>query len=177
MISELGQNLNFIIKVDYNNIDNWKSFALWYSISKLAPDAVVSIKCINYNSFTEGLFAWTKKLGIKIYYKDINIKGIDLITNYIMVREFTNEDLNYLNSNEDLNIEDIAFDVKTDNFCSFVNYSKGCGSFIEDNWINRIEPPFSYADSFMMHTTTANEVKVLQLWKQMSSLYSFVQGS
>lgn len=177
MISELGQNLNFIIKVNYNHIDNWKAFALWYSISKLAPDAVVVIICKLLDKIDEDLYVWAKKLGIKVFYKDVDIKGMQLSADFMMVREFTNEDLIYLNRNDNFYIENISFDVKMDNFCSFVNYSNGCGSFIEANWINKVEPPFSYADGFMTHNATANEVKVLQLWKQMNSLYSFVSGS
>jgi hypothetical protein len=55
-----GLGLNILICTDYVPHHDWMSFLCWYSISKNAPDAQVSIKC-NRQLMQYKLFNWTKR--------------------------------------------------------------------------------------------------------------------
>lgn len=97
-----------------------------------------------------------------------------------------NEDLWFLNN---LNIEEIfnncvlnnteictskekiIFEAKETNILkSFVSYKKGCG-----RWINKAKGcPFSNAGGLVTPEMTANESKIIELWKKMVPLYNAV---
>lgn len=168
MISELGNNLNFIINSKNNSLSNWQSFALSYSIRKFAPDSKIYINCFK-EKLDKIYFSWCYKLGIKIYYnKNVNIKNSIVFpyTSFLMIRELTEEDLSCLNNNN-FELNNVAKDIKSDDFCSLVNYEKGFNGIS----INTKEPPFTNINLYAINNMTVNEIKVLQLFSSIGKLY------
>lgn len=170
----LGANLNILINCQNNYMHDWASFASWYSISKMAPDANVSILRKGKSSENE-LFVWARKIGVN-FSRDISCNTFLMLGSpYVnMVREFDSRSLIYLNSGEFLDSYEITCVAKSDNCDPFVDYAEGCGNFVVDEWINTLKCPLEFVDQFMSHEANVNEVKVLSLWKQAHNVYSAI---
>ncbi len=85
-----------------------------------------------------------------------------------------NEDVAYVKkdfSTETPNTTPIAFEAKdTENGQCLITFNKGCG-----RWINSMRGcPFSSANAFVTNNLTVNELRIINLWKQMPPLYSVV---
>ena len=71
---------------------------------------------------------------------------------------------------QDLTSEPLCVDAKASSLCSLVDYRKGCGK-----WINTAKGcPFSSAGGLMEVDMTANEHRVINLWKKMTTLFNAV---
>src|SRR4051812_31758786 len=67
MITSTGDNLTILICTDYSISFNWMSFAAWYSVMKVLPDAKVHILCTrNKNEFHQ-LYLWPYKVGVEFF--------------------------------------------------------------------------------------------------------------
>jgi hypothetical protein len=64
------------------------------------------------------------------------------------------------------------FPVKSEEYCTFVDYTDGCGKFVMADWLNRPAAPFARAMKNFASDINANEMKVLKLWEQASLVYS-----
>jgi hypothetical protein len=67
--------------------------------------------------------------------------------------------------------EPLCIEAKdTDQICCLVRYAKGCGK-----WINSAKGcPFSSAGGLLSADMTANENRVIELWRRMTTLYNAV---
>jgi hypothetical protein len=68
---------------------------------------------------------------------------------------------------------------KSEHQTCFVDYSKGCGNFVADEWINRLEVPFYKAlRRFGSYCNlTVNEVATLEFWEKCHHVYRIMGGS
>jgi hypothetical protein len=136
----------------------------------MLPDAMVYLSLDKGNRPNRQLFSWIHKVGdnIKLLKDDISSKMIYMDCGTLMIRELTEAQV------EKIDTEIPISEAKDDQYTPFVSYRKGCGSFVESEWIDTMECPFSSADRFMTHYANANEIRILKLWKQMSTIYATV---
>ncbi len=59
----VGSNLKIAIICEETTIQEWLSFASWYSIYKNLPKAQVELFCARSHSF----FYWPDRVGVKIH--------------------------------------------------------------------------------------------------------------
>jgi hypothetical protein len=63
-------------------------------------------------------------------------------------------------------------DVKSNELCTFVDYSNGCGKFVTSAWIDKDGVPFKDALSrFSIVDMSVNESKLLEIWKNAYGIY------
>jgi|688.fasta_scaffold08426_11 hypothetical protein len=151
--------------------DNKDEYINWLFAIKKAQDVglvkqpilavkpcVMAVDALNNN--------WIKKLEKNIfwlddcalYLKDQQIE--DLINNYYLEDKLTERCS-----------EKLCVDAKFSNDVQpFVNYKKGCGRWID----TAIGCPFSSAGGLINSELTANETRVIELWKKMVPLYQAV---
>jgi hypothetical protein len=107
--------------------------------------------------------------------KNINSKKFWLDECALFIKEQSVEELinnYYLENNQpEKSKEKICVDAKYSNeIHPLVNYKKGCG-----RWIDTAKGcPFSSAGGLMTSELTANETRVIELWKKMVPLYQAV---
>lgn len=168
-INCLGKNLHIVIKSEYSKFGDWSSFCSWYSLTKMLPDADISLN-YNFNTKKSIYFSWVNKIGLKT---NLKIDKALVVDNYVVaIREFDNY-LEFLNNKNCLD-DSILCDVKEDKYLPFVSIYNNCGGFVTKDWIHSIECPFGQADRFISQDVNYNEIKVLKLWKQVSQLYTTV---
>lgn len=134
------------------------SFASWYSIRKRLPDSIVTLEV----KLSRPMFGWANRAGIRIVRKADSEFRID--PTVMAVRDFAG----------DLSISPAKSSLQT----CFVDYSGGCGDFVVDKWIHKVEVPFqkafrrfgSYKD------LTVNEVAVLEFWEKCHQVYRIMGG-
>lgn len=131
-------------------------FSLCYSIKKYLPEARFQIKFTERNTEIS-YFKWLRSLQQK------------KLTTFNLI--ITEPNITMIRPMEENNA---CTDVKEDKFTPFVSYVNGCGNFVMGDWINTDRYPFPYADNFMDKNLCVNEIKLLKLWKQMSSVYSLL---
>lgn len=170
-MNDNGNGLTFVIECQQLYADDWLAFASWYSLSKNAPDAKVVILVER----PKNLFLWTKKVGVEIKHEiSLNPYFYQFKPNTLLIREFSTWHLEEFEKSLGPKLPELLVsEAKNDEFTPFVSYET-CGSFVMGNWINTLECPFSLADKFMTHLACANEVRILRLWKQISSVYATV---
>jgi hypothetical protein len=173
MTNHLGKNLDIVINAKYDYYGDWTAFASWYSLTKMLPDAKISL-FLEFDGKKNQVFNWVNKVGLTLSIKKSNFLEID--SSVVAIRELDNKAVNYLNLGSK-DIKPLCCLAKSDNFLPFASYHEGCGSFVASEWINKIECPFPLADRFMTYNVTSNEIKVLKLWKQISNLYATVSRS
>lgn len=170
-----GDGLNIFIACDHVPHHNWMSFACWYSLNKMLPDAQIALGCTK-NNMMINLFSWARTLKIKIHYhqeKDLtNFMPSPLLivdADMMMINE---PDCDFGNN---LTVEmgsNMCCDVKEEKNLPFVSYREGWGNFVTSSWINKISTPFHHR--FTRVGMTPNEMKVDKLWRQMSVLFQTV---
>lgn len=165
-----GSGLNIIIECEYCTHHNWMAFASWYSISKNLPDAVTQIYCTRKTSNIP-LFKWPGKVGAKFGYGQIAPHGRQKMEEggFILI---TPDVLAVRQWDEKGHVVDAA----SEEMSTFVSYLNGCGKFVMDSWINKIEPPFAKVNSFKKNGMTTNEARVLELWSKLLPVYTMVVG-
>lgn len=174
MINNLGNNLNIVIQTTFDYFGDWTAFACWYSVSKMLPDANVSL-FYPHVSMKEQVLGWMHRCRVPLFKSKVlpeNTMILDHCT--IVARELNDKNVELLNNNL---LDDMLSEAKDEKITPFVSYRNGCGNFVASDWINTKECPFSIADKFMIHTATANEIKVLKLWKQLSIIYASISRS
>lgn len=161
MISKNGKGLTIGIDCEYRRHHHWMAFASWYSISKNLPDAKVSIFC-ERGIDKYHLFNWTHKISVPFSF---NKKKVDLIIppSVMAIRHYIPENLG-------------PYNVKSEEFSTFVDYREGVGRFKLDRWIDNMRSPF-YRKLSVLHNSdmTVNELKVLNLWENLFSIYAQIQ--
>jgi hypothetical protein len=172
---DTGDGLNIVCKTGYSFHDDWMTFACWYSILKSLPDAKFSIFCPSVDS--HGLyFQWAPRC--RVNFSTILPTNTPLLIVpplAMAVRSLDQKCVDLLSEIHFVELDGrLCGDVKDDTFLPFVHYQNGCGKFVVSEWINKAECPFPWAERFMTHTATANEVRVLKLWKQLHPLYATV---
>lgn len=154
---DFGNNLGIVINAQHTRLSNWASFAAWYSIQIFLPDSeLVILSKRGFDSYP--LFRWIYRTNVKLLYSNnYEFKGKETITipaTTMAVREHEG------------NLGPVS--CKSEEFSTFVDYSDGCGSFVIDDWIDKIEPPFDNAfERFYKLELTLNEFKILKLWQKM----------
>ncbi len=162
MVNNLGDGLHLFIKANRSYSGDWMSFCCWYSLTKLLPDTKISLLC-------QEKFKWAKKMNIPIVTKDC---GIIIEADTVAVRELTDDNINHLNSGGGM--ESLCCLAQENVFLPFTSYKNGCGNFVTAEWIHKKECPFPLADRFMTDSATANEIRVLKLWRQLNTTYATV---
>lgn len=162
-----GAGLKFVTQVDYSYSHDWMSFALWYSLQKFLPDASLVICCNGFHRGSMQLFTWPRRCRVSFGY--IPEQGMLLAPGVVAVRELQEDGYESL-----LRGKLPICPCQDYQFLPFVSYENNCAGFVMSEWIHRVECPFSIADRFMTLSANGNEIQVLRLWKQMSSVYASV---
>ena len=135
------------------------AFASWYSIRKFLPECTVQLE----TKLSLPIFGWTKRAGVRITRKSDALFRVR--PTVMALRDFEG----------DLSLSCSKSDEQT----CFVDYSKGCGDFVVDEWINRTEVPFQKAlrrfGSYQ--NLTVNEVAILEFWEKCHHVYRAMGGS
>lgn len=162
MINE--KDLAIIIMCDVIEGHDWMSFASWYSIQKNVSDCSVYLRLSGSNS--KQLFGWARRCGIKTYRKQFQINNpiIKTISPSVMAVRPFDGDFNIVSS-------------KTDIISTFVDYKFGCGNFVLDKWINKLDCPFEKAlKRFSTFDLNINELAILNIWEQSYVAYRALGG-
>jgi hypothetical protein len=190
MVNELGDGLTVIIDAQQSWLDDWMSFAAWYSFSKIIPDAIVAVSTTAKIKDCQ-LFSWAKQLNVRVTYtehKDWRLKAAETFArlqcsgpllvatpDVMAIRDLDDDAVEILNSTLLQNVaERLALSAKDDSLPCFISYRDGWGKFVVSDWINKKEVPFSYVGMFGTETPNANEVKIARMWRQLGPIYTAV---
>lgn len=184
---------------------HWMSFLAWYSFYRNLPEAKVAVAC-NRLLMKHQLFDWTKRCNVPFalrkvdtplshakYLIEKNILSFPLLIfqpDVVALREIQNPSLfegdsfsthkatfltEVIDPAEKPSIS-LVFDVKGQDFETFMTYENGWGKFVTSTWINKeihpITPLWKYEDVNM----TANERRLAELWKDFTPLFLAVRG-
>lgn len=169
MEASTGEGLDILITCERTYLQNWMTFASWYSISVNLPDARVAIAC-SRSAQKHLLFEWTNRCGVNFfqYQKDANPAEIAFSRKYLntktpiilppevmAIREYDADNAN-------------PVDVKTNERATFVYYHEGCGKFVVSEWIDKCRTPFEGAmKRYGSYAMSINEISVFKLWERM----------
>lgn len=169
-MTAIGRNLSIVIECECKPMDNWLTFASWYSVTKTLPEAEVVIAC--KRALTEKqYFIWCRRIKDKFFMYNENYqwapkdKKVIIIKPTVMaVREYEEKEMGPVK-------------VQSQELTTFVDFSEGCGKFVVSEWINKDTGPFRDAmKTFSLPGMTANELRVLALWQQSFGLYVTLEG-
>jgi hypothetical protein len=189
MVNELGDGLFIAIDAQHSWLDDWMSFASWYSFSKIIPDATVVV-VVTTKSKDRLPFSWTRQLNVPVIYSahdDWRLKGAEALArlqrsgtllvvkpDVVAVRDLNDEAIEVLNSSPMQNIGGmLVADASSDELACFVSYRSGWGKFVVADWIHN-EAPFAYVGKFSKDSPNANEVRIAKLWRQLGPIYTAV---
>lgn len=200
-LTTTGDGLSVLIVCDYVPIYNWMTFATWYSLSKILPDARVGIMC-NRRPITWQMFDWTRTLKVKMrqhppvekeeqvkmaladpFYSTpllvvepdvLAIRDVEADTLEYFQKPFVKADKVWVINDFGAVPEsaDLCSDVREDKISTFVSYPAGWGNFVASTWINKASSPFRH--KFGKAGMTANEIKVEKLWQQLATVFQTV---
>ena len=163
-INEYGRNLNIISLCETRNSHGWACFSFWRSIEFYLPEAtftIISKRGIGHPK----AFEWSYKVGVPIFYFS-DISQLDL-NGHLVLSPYTIATRCYENK--------IPVSSKSNDLSTFVTYLDGVGSFVIDERIDTIRPPFgSLAENYLALDMTINESIILKHWSKLdkfSSLY------
>lgn len=160
MITPTGKGLSVCLNCKHSFIDNWMSFASWYSFSRNLPDAHFHINFIDKISDMQ-LFLWTTKCSVIIHKNKFPSDFLELSPAVMAIREFQG------------NLGPFA--AKDDQYSTLVDYTDGCGDFILNDWNNKLDIPFNKIKQFTNNKyMSINEIKIFDLWRRCSNLYNFI---
>ena len=170
MIDYTGTNLGVIIECDFTILDHWMSFASWYSFYKTLPDAQVALACKRgINSYR--LYNWAYRLGAKCFQYSQDYDENQLIKNVEKLLILKPSIMAIRPCEEHTVFGPLS--VKDFELSTLVDFSEGCGSFVVADWIDNVDGPFRSAlTRFATNELTANELKVLRLWEQMTPIFN-----
>lgn len=176
MITETGKNLSVLISTEVGK--DWETFATWYSVHKNLPDAKIVIACQRNDQVLFQLYQWAQRLRVPLFYYNPGTTALeeakrrDLVKDNMLMmfpltlvtHSFDKKTLELLNAQR----EPVFVEAKeSDELCCLVSYKKGCGK-----WLDTLKGcPFSSAAGLATIAMTANENRIIELWKKMCSLY------
>lgn len=183
LISDIGDNLNILICLDYSSVHNWMGFLCWYSIFKNLPNAHVFIAC-NRKLMSYELFSWAKKSKIpfilhkesenqvEIAIKKFDIKMPILIIppDVVCIRGF--EDREIENKIYKLEEMGILSDCKSNFSAVFVSYLNGWGKFVTSDWIHKDRCPLLSKYNFSENFLNINEARIGKIWKEAALFFN-----
>jgi hypothetical protein len=165
-----GKDLGVIIRCHQHPCDRWMSFASWYSLYKLIPDAMVAV-CLLRGAPGLTSFGWPYKCKVPIFQCTEDDDPFDCVSFGDRKRFYMKSSTMAVRSYEGiLNVTH----AKSSEMTTFVDYSEGCGKFVASEWINRLDVPFAQVDSFRQDDMTVNEIAVLKLWERMHQFYAML---
>ena len=164
-----GEGLDILITCERTCLQNWMTFASWYSISVNLPDANVAIACVR-SVQKHLLFEWPNRCGVDFfqYQKGSDPAEIAFSRKYLTTNSplIVTPDVMAVREYDGNNVGPI--DVKENNRATFVYYHEGCGRFVVSEWIDRTRTPFEGATKrFGSHAMSINEIAVFKLWERM----------
>jgi len=173
-ISSTGEGLDILMRCQASFLQNWMTFASWYSIQKNLPDANVVIACERSVQETE-FFHWTGRCKVKFFQFQKDLSPISIASNRKLIRDdkpleiephvMAAREYDYLEVGPD--------DVRSNTSSTFIFYNEGCGKFVVSEWIDRLDNPFNSAiKRFGTSSMSINEIAVLKMWEQMNVIYS-----
>lgn len=204
MVTNTGKNLNILVVCDYTPCHHWMSSLAWYSFYRNLPEAKVAVAC-NRLLMKHQLFDWTKRCDVPFalrksdtpfshakYFVEKNILSFPLLIlqpDVVAVRDLQNSavfDGDSFSTHKAIFLTEaiepiekdlpLVFDVKGQDFQTFMTYENGWGKFVTSSWINKeihpITPLWKYEDVNM----TANERRLAELWKDFTPLFLAVRG-
>lgn len=164
-----GEGLDILITCERTWLQNWMSFASWYSLSVNLPDANVVVGCMR-SVQKHLLLDWPNRVGVDFFQYNENadpvkialgrghIKSdnpIILPPHVMAVREYSPDFTK-------------PADVRSNEYVPFVYYHEGCGKFVVTEWIDKLYTPFEGATKrFGDGDMSINEIAVLKLWDRM----------
>jgi hypothetical protein len=190
MVNELGDGLQVVIDAQQSWLDDWMSFAAWYSFSKIIPDANIAV-VVTAKSKDRQHFSWARQLNVPVAYSqhdDWRLKAAEMLGRFgrsgpllvakpdvLAIRELDDEAVEILNSSPLQNVsEKLAVEAKSEGLPCFVSCANGWGKFVVADWINSDEVPFAYVGRFSTGLPNANEVRIAKLWRQAGPIYTAV---
>jgi hypothetical protein len=196
-ISSTGQGLNVLIRCEASLAHHdWMAFASWYSLTKNLPDAEVHVLCCGPPQYD--FLRWAKKVDVRFisqgrpksgFYESLPRPVIVINPTVMAVRELVPNLLAHLQKSGDWSSPDGEARLLTENgepwkpvdwleapatvndWVTFISYAEGCGKFVAGRWINKGECPFDRAARLGKEFMSCNEIRILKLWQQLSSLY------
>lgn len=157
-INEFGRNLNIVCLCDLKVSHGWGSFSFWRSVEKQLPEAKFVIACKRGMGHPKA-FSWTYKVDVPlVYFTDQNKLNFN---NSLVLSPYTIASRTY-------DADFLKISSKSNELSTFITYLDGVGSFVIDERIDIIEPPFGAAtDAYYALDMTVNELIVLKHWEQM----------
>ena len=96
MLNSTGNGLTILITTQYSLDCEWLSFAAWYSITHLLPDAEVVILCKRTEAELLYLYQWAYRLRIKFYqFKGIKTDSDDQDRSYYISKAIQKNLVNF----------------------------------------------------------------------------------
>lgn len=161
-INEYGRNLNIVSLCDIKVSHGWASFSFWRSVEQYLPEATFTILCQRGIGHPKA-FDWTYKLDVPLYYFN-NKSELDL-ESAVVLSPYTVATRCYESS--------VPVSSKSNDLSTFVTYLDGVGSFVIDERIDIIAPPFGViANNYSTLDMTINESIILKHWAKMDKFLS-----
>lgn len=204
MITTTGKGLNILISCDYMPCHSWMSFLAWYSFYRNIPEAKVVVAC-NRLPMKHQLFDWTKRCDVPFslfkpdssfnhlrYFIDkkiISFPVLILSPDVVVVRElndvsafdnsFSEKKATFLTEMTETVLsydKSLVFDVKGQDFATFVTYENGWGKFVTSSWINKDMHPFTPLWKYDDVEMSTNERRLSGLWRDCIPLFLAARG-
>jgi hypothetical protein len=165
-----GKDLGVIIRCHQHSCERWMSFASWYSLYKLIPDAKVAV-CLIRGAPDISSLVWPYKCDVPVFQCSEDDDPFECVSYGDRKRFYMKSSTMAVRSYEGiLNVTH----AKSSEMTTFVDYSEGCGNFVMAEWINSLSMPFMKVDSFRHDDMTVNEIAVLKLWERMYHFYAML---
>lgn len=148
-----GKDISFFCKCGEHPNDTWKLFYLWRSLTKFLPDSNIYVF---WNSENIPKPKWAYKCKLKFVKSNFNnYSNLDISS--VAVREISN--INFIGPTS----------VKDEEFSCLINYSKGVGSWMENE--NFDFPCDKAMMKYGRKSLSINEYKVLNIFQRYALLY------
>lgn len=195
-MNSLGKGLTAIIFCETTSLNNWMSFATYYSLLKNLPDAKLAMYAKRAPVDHE-CFLWCRKADLKFRtystesnpaalaiqdgfnYPFLILRPDILVLDELSPKILKSFDINHGDSKLQIRVngESIAPDllyssVKNQENSVFVDYSEGWGRFDPSRWLNKAYDPFRFTDKYITPSMTINELKTARLMKKMAMSYA-----
>lgn len=186
MISCTGNGLNILIASTPSMENEWMSFACWFSVHRLLPEADISIYTPKICDESRAYFRWTSRAKIKQYrhnpIKELTKPLLVLPSNVVAVRKLPelpttsgvskDKSVYFLNTTDSCEtiIENLCCPCLSDEIAAFTQIKEKCGPYDKNIWKG--------AAPFVKHPRrselTYNEHAVLSLWEKMINAYTLM---
>lgn len=173
-ISSTGEGLDIILRCQASSLQNWMTFASWYSIQKNLPDANVVIAC-ERSVQERQWYDWVRRCKVKFFQFQEKLSPVSVALNRKLIQDNKPLEIEpHVMAVREYNCLEVGPDDVRSNSCStFIFYLEGCGKFVVSEWIDRLDNPFNSAvKKFGTSLMSINEIAVLKMWQQMNTIYS-----